>query len=72
MRAAAILAFVLLVAGLAACEEQECMAHCPDTRQLVCGTDDLTYDNPCQARCAMVEVQYPGQCTGVPDTADQE
>ena len=72
MRAATIFILVLLTVALAGCDEQECMAHCPDTRQLVCGTDDLTYDNPCQARCASVEVQYPGQCTGVPDTIDQD
>lgn len=72
MRAAAILTFVLLLAALSGCPEQECMAHCPDDRQLVCGTDDVTYDNSCHAACVGEDVQYAGPCTGSEDTVDQD
>ncbi len=71
MRPAVIL-MLLALAALAGCAEQECMDHCPDERQLVCGTDDLTYDNSCVAACAGEDVQYAGPCTGAEDTVDQD
>ena len=47
------------------------MSNCPDDRQIVCGTDDVTYNNSCHATCAGEDVQYSGECTGQDDTVDQ-
>ncbi len=63
---------VVLAVGLSGCPEQECMSHCPDDREIVCGTDDVTYENSCFATCAGEDVQYAGQCTGAEDTVDQQ
>ena len=71
MKRAALL-IVLLVLAASGCEEQECMDHCPDRRQLVCGTDDLTYDNSCVAACNGEDVQYAGPCTDVEDVGGQD
>ena len=68
---AAILTLVLAMTVLSGCAEQECMSHCSDERQLICGTDDQTYDNSCVAACAGEDVQYAGPCTGLEDTGDQ-
>ena len=72
MRAALTLCLLLACAVVQGCEEQECMDHCPDRRQLICGTDDLTYDNSCVAACVGEDVQYAGPCTGTEEPVDQQ
>ncbi len=42
----------------------ECV--CGEIRSPVCGVDGRTYDNPCSARCAGVEVAHEGECRDVP------
>jgi hypothetical protein len=66
---AAALALSLLLGG---CPEQDCMSHCPDRRQLICGTDDITYNNSCYATCAGEDVQYAGPCTGLPEGGEEQ
>lgn len=43
----------------------ECVAEvcaCPENYEPVCGVDDQTYGNRCEAECETVEVQHEGEC----------
>ncbi len=50
--------------GLAGCEETECLSHCNDHREQVCGDDERTYENACFANCSGTTVDYRGPCQG--------
>lgn len=63
--------FVLLVLSMAfvGCSEDEnCVekikADCMCTQQYepVCGCNNKTYGNACEAGCASIEVAYTGEC----------
>ena len=36
---------------------------CPKNFNPVCGTDKMTYSNPCSADCAGVKILHAGPCT---------
>ena len=72
MRLFALVVALTVLAVIGGCAEQECMSHCPDDREQICGTDDVTYENSCFATCAGEDVQYGGPCTGADDTVDQQ
>ena len=38
------------------------LCGCPDVEIPVCGADDVTYPNACEAACANVDVAAPGAC----------
>ena len=56
-----ILALGLLLAG---CEQAECLSHCNDHYEQVCGDDERTYLNACHANCSGTTVDYAGSCQG--------
>lgn len=58
------LCFLICVLGLAGCETTECFSNCNDTREQVCGDDDRTYLNACNANCSGTTVNYAGACQG--------
>jgi len=60
------------------CEPAEpsgCEANCPGVWEPVCGSDQETYSNRCEAECAGVSVAYEGECassTGLPCESDAD
>lgn len=57
--------FLLLVLSfVAGCEQAECLANCSDRYEQVCGDDNVTYLNACEANCSGTTVDYAGPCAG--------
>lgn len=67
------LAPLLLLLLVSACLDARdiCIDECPRDVNLICGNDDRSYLNPCEASCADVEIQYSGACTDEDDVVDQ-
>lgn len=45
---------------------------CPDVFAPVCGCDDVTYGNACEAHAACVAIFYDGECAPTCDYADPD
>ena len=58
------LLLILVLFGAAGCEQAECLTHCNDHREQVCGDDERTYLNACRANCTGTTVDYAGPCQG--------
>ena len=65
---------VLLVLGLllAGCPGNGTPQECPETEQLVCGADGITYKNPCFAQKAGVNIAHSGPCASPSDCTDSD
>lgn len=48
------------------------LGDCPQTTDLVCGSDGKTYSNPCNALCAKVQVVRKGRCDIKPCPCSKE